>query len=109
MFDGLWTVEFRTKINRYGSGTLVINNGRLLGGDNGYYYFGTYNITGDNINATITVVKYDPNSTSIFGNVDHFQLTVSGKIDEHEFNIAGAIVNNPQAQIQVIGTKREDL
>lgn len=81
----------------------------MLGGDNGYYYFGTYNITGDNINATITVVKYDANSTSIFGNVDHFQLTVNGKIDEYQFNTTGTIINDPHAQIQVVGTKRRDL
>ncbi len=31
MFNGLWTVEFISTINRYGRGVLVINENRLLG------------------------------------------------------------------------------
>jgi len=41
MFNGLWTVEFSSTINRYGRGVLIINDGRLLGGDDSYYYSGT--------------------------------------------------------------------
>lgn len=42
MFNGLWTVDFISTINRYGKGVLVLSDGRLLGGDHGFYYSGTY-------------------------------------------------------------------
>lgn len=109
MFDGLWTVEFISAINRYGAGVLVVNGNRLLGGDDGYYYSGTWIINGNTLNATITVLKHNPNSVSVFGNIDHFQLNLAGEITEYQFNATGTIANNPQAQIQVVGTKREDL
>ncbi|MFQ5962856.1 MAG: hypothetical protein ACE5KZ_01060 [Candidatus Scalinduaceae bacterium] len=32
MYDGLWTVEFQSAIG-FGKGVLVLNKGRLLGGD----------------------------------------------------------------------------
>jgi hypothetical protein len=44
MYDGLWTVEFGSMANRYGRGVLIFINGRLLGGDDGYYYSGNYEI-----------------------------------------------------------------
>ncbi|MBU4388723.1 MAG: hypothetical protein KKB23_04205 [Proteobacteria bacterium] len=109
MFDGLWTVEFISTINQYGSGVLIVNGDKLLGGDDGYYYSGTWTIRGNTIEATIAVLKHNPNSISVFGNIDHFQLNLIGEIDEYQFNATGTIVNNPQAQIKVVGTKREDL
>ena len=31
--DGLWTVEFSSTLNLFGTGVVVLNNKRLLGGD----------------------------------------------------------------------------
>lgn len=109
MFDGLWTVEFISTINRYGSGVLIVNDFRLLGGDDGYYYSGTCNIADNKIQATINVIKFNPNSISVFGDIDHFQLILNGEINEYQFNAIGTIADKPQVQIKVVGTKREDL
>lgn len=109
MFDGLWTVEFSSTINRYGTGILIVNGNRLLGGDDGYYYSGTCKVTGNNIQATINVTRYNKDSISVFGNIDHYQLTLRGVTDEYRFIITGSIVDKPQIQIEVVGTKREDL
>lgn len=109
MFNGLWTVDFISTINRYGKGVLVLSDGRLLGGDHGYYYSGTYIVKGNNIQATISVIQYDENIVSVFGNITHFQLTIDGEINEYQFSAVGTIANNPQVQIKVVGTKREDL
>ncbi len=109
MFNGLWTVEFTTTINRYGRGVLVINEGRLLGGDNGYYYTGTYNIDGNSFDGEISVIRYDENFISVFGDIGHFQLGFKGIISENEFNAVGNIISSPQVQIEIVGIKREDL
>lgn len=109
MFDGLWTVEFVSTRNMSGRGVLIINGSRILGGDAGYYYSGTCSITDNKIHATISVIKYDPNSISVFGDISNFELTIDGDIDEYRLDTVGKIVGNPQAQIKVVGTKKEDL
>lgn len=108
MIDGLWTVEFTSIANRYGKGILVINKNRLLGGDDGYYYTGTCNINNNNITGTINVIRYDQNSISVFGDIDHFELTFSGQIDDNQLNVTGSITNAPEEKIRVAGTKKED-
>ncbi|HAX99041.1 MAG TPA: hypothetical protein DCY12_09205 [Candidatus Atribacteria bacterium] len=110
MIDGLWTVEFRSTISRFGSGVLlIINNNRLLGGDDGYYYSGTCKVTENKIRATIDVTRYNKDSVSVFGDYDHYELTLDGVIDEYQFAVKGTFTNKPQFQISVVGKKREDL
>ena len=53
MIDGLWTVEFISTLNRSGKGVLVLNNGKIFGGDEGYYYSGTYQTNGNKIEGKI--------------------------------------------------------
>jgi len=55
------------------------------------------------------VVKYNPSGISVFGNIDHFQLIFSGTINDYQFDVTGAIANDHNMQIHIVGTKREDL
>ncbi len=108
MFDGLWTVEFRSTNNDYGRGVVVINQNRILGGDDGYYYTGTCDINNNTIQGSINIIRYDVNSISVFGNIDHFELNIEGDINENQFTLVGNIDEIPDVQIRVIGSKKED-
>ncbi|MCZ6803730.1 MAG: hypothetical protein O7D86_07330 [Proteobacteria bacterium] len=110
MFDGLWTVEFRSTQNMYGRGVVVISNDHILGGDDGYYYYGTCNITNNKINADLQITKYDPNSVSVFGPIDHYNLKINGDIDECKFRAEGtASLENSSESINIVGTKKENM
>nr|VFK20493.1 MAG: T3SS negative regulator,GrlR [Candidatus Kentron sp. LFY] len=109
MLNGLWTVEFETTMNRYGRGVLVINNGRALGGDTGYYYSGTCNAIDHKIDADLIIIRYHVNSTSVFGNLDYFQLRINGKLDKYDFRATGSIPEIPEMGILIKGKKKEDL
>ena len=107
--NGLWTVEFISTVNRSGKGVLVFNDGRLLGGDEGYYYSGTYKIDGSQIQGTVNVIRFDPTSISVVGNIDQFALSFSGEINDYHLTAAAGVVNNPQYKIRIIGNKKEDM
>jgi hypothetical protein len=109
MFNGLWVLEFISTINRYGRGVIVINNDRLLGGDDGYYYSGKCSINGNNINAAINIIRYDDTSISVFGNVDHFELNLEGNTDGVRLNATGTIAGSHEFKIKVTGIKKEDM
>ena len=108
MIDGLWTVEFVSS-NRAGQGVVILNNGRLLGGDAGYYYSGTYKVTGARIEGIVNVIRFDPKNLSVFGDIDHFALSFSGDINDYHFTAAATITNKPQFQIRFTGNKKEDI
>jgi uncharacterized ubiquitin-like protein YukD len=109
MIDGLWTVEFISTVNRSGKGILVLNNGRLLGGDEGYYYSGTYHVADAKIQGTVDVVRFDPNTLSVFGDIDHFTLSFSGDINDYHLSAAATITDKPEFQIKVVANKKEDM
>lgn len=110
--NGLWTVEFISTFNRVGQGVLVLSDGRLLGGDAGYYYSGRYKITGTiltgtRIEGTVDVIRYDPTHLSVFGDIDRFTLSFAGDIDDYHLTAAATIPNNPDFQIKLTGNKKE--
>ncbi|GBD98206.1 hypothetical protein BMS3Abin07_00214 [bacterium BMS3Abin07] len=109
MFDGLWIIEFESVIQSYGKGVVVLNNGRLLGGDDSYYYSGTYRAEDNKFEGTATIIKHNPHGISVFGNIGHFELTFTGEIDEYRFSAVGHIINNPEARITMTGIKKEDM
>jgi hypothetical protein len=109
MIDGLWTVEFTSTLNRSGKGVFVFNNGRVLGGDQGYYYSGTYRTAGTQIEGRVNIVRFDPLSMSVFGNIDHFSLSFTGDFNEYRLTAAATIEGLPSQQIRVVAQKKEDM
>lgn len=108
--NGLWTIEFLSTINLIGSGVLVMNNGRLLGGDEGFYYSGSYETTPPNgMSAEIRVTRFKPEHVSVFGDIGQFTLHFQGTLEERSFNGVASVKLNPSQKIRIKGTKKEDL
>lgn len=78
MIEGLWIVKFLGPDDpamSLNGGVLVIETGRLLGGDSGYVYTGEAGpLANGRCAADVTVTRHDPNMESVFGNVDQFVL-----------------------------------
>lgn len=111
MIDGLWIVEFISSLHRSGKGVIVLNKGRLLGGDGGYYYSGDYEFAKNRITGTAEVIRYDRNSVSVFGDADQFTLNLEGEIEveDYSFNAVASIKDCPDYRIQIKGLKRINL
>lgn len=108
MYDGLWTVVFQTPIG-IGSGVLVLSEGRLLGGDAGYYYTGNYSIDGDRFEGTLNVIRFDNSCISVFGDLENISLSYTGNISEYEFSAIASMSSDPGLQMSVTGNKKERL
>jgi hypothetical protein len=109
MIDGLWTVEFRSSVGGLGSGTLIFENGKVMGGDAGYYYVGSYEGVGNTLKGRVTVKKYNPGHISIFGSLNIFTIEISGPLNDAQMTLHGKMAENPTMTISIVCTKRENI
>jgi hypothetical protein len=109
MLEALWSVEFVSNLKMFGAGVVVLETGRVFGGDSAYYYLGTCQVKNDIFKAEIKVIHYAGQAFSIFGPLDKFNLKLSGKIQEPIMELRGFLVENPQMKILIRLTKRADL
>ena len=105
--EGLWIVHFNSNLGMFGNGVLILEPDKsLLGGDSGYYYTGKYERTGSDITAELNVIRYEPSSISVFGNLGSFHLNLKGTVSENKFTTEGSISHIPGLKINVSGEKK---
>lgn len=67
MLEALWSVEFVSNVNRFGSGVAVLESGRVLGGDAQYFYIGSYSVENGTATATVSITHYSGPPISVLG------------------------------------------
>jgi len=81
--DGLYVVQFG-EVSAPGmrnGGVVVLDSGRMLGGDSGYYYVGKYAVDGAAITAELTVTKHDPLWINAFGDAaQELKIMLTGAV-----------------------------
>ena len=107
--DGLWTIEFISTLHRLGSGVVVLNDTRILGGDEGFYYSGNYTTQNGQFSGTIDVTRYNPKSLSVFGDTGQFTLKLEGKMHDYQMEGTAWIESDPDRKIRIVGEKKEEL
>jgi hypothetical protein len=105
--DGLWTVEFRTNVGDAGFGTIVLENGRVAGGDGGYYYLGSYALDGEKITAEVKIQQYNGVYASRSESPETATLKISGNVQGTRMMVSGQVVENPELEIAIRGIQRE--
>jgi hypothetical protein len=108
MLEGLWTVEFRSSIGNTGYGTVVFDGKKAMGGTAGYYYFGDYEVEGNELSASLRVRRFNAGQVSVFGPLEAFELELSGTVTEPKMIMSGRMVDQPAHKIAIVCTKRED-
>lgn len=99
--SGLWTVYFESNFQTVGTGVAVFTENRILGGDSYYYYNGKVNFEGNILKADLNVVRFNKAGTAIFGNIDSFNLKVSGEISASNIELKGHMVEQPAMKITI--------
>lgn len=74
--DGLWSAEFLANTGVAGTGVVFFTNGQIYGGDDNYYYSGTYQQQGRSVRANIKVKHYRGPRNNVFGPVEYVDLVL---------------------------------
>ena len=64
--EGIWTDEIYGPFGWENQGLFLLENGRIVGGDNRHCSFGTYSLSGNDFRAELKVLYYGPPRT-VFG------------------------------------------
>ena len=107
MIEGLWTV--RTKgVDGFGGAVVFLANGKIFGGDNGFYFLGTYYSDVSTMKARVTVNNFDSAIQSIFGLPSPYDLDVSATIQGKSMNGTAMVAGQPTKSVGIQLEKRAD-
>lgn len=107
--DGIWTGEVYGPFGWENRGVFLLENGRIVGGDNRQYTVGTYSLSGDAVKAVLKVHYYGPPRT-VFGEArEEFTTEIVGTRKDHEIHGTISRADKPQFDLQIRLTKRLDL
>lgn len=108
-FEGLWTAEVYGPFGWDKHGVLLLEDGRMVGGDNQQYTMGSYKVCGEGIEADLKVDHYGTPRT-IFGEAAQRYMTkMAGRLKDGV--IVGTIARHdrPKYDLQIRLTKQMDL
>jgi hypothetical protein len=109
MTNGIYYIIFKSYLGIIGDGLVVVDNGKVHGGDSRYLYRGTYKVDGTSIKAEIQVSYYRGTLKSVFGPLSKFELILSGNAPDELFTLSGHMPGRSQAALTVEGQKQSDL
>ncbi|MEI9697317.1 negative regulator GrlR [Moellerella wisconsensis] len=97
MKDGIYFVRFRSNSQYFGNGTVVVKGNVINGGDFAYLYRGKAN----NTQVTLTIERHDKSATSVFGDIDKFNLILNIADSGRDYVLAGHIEGMQQMNISI--------
>jgi hypothetical protein len=65
--DALWSVEPQALGGSVNGGVIVLNSGRILGGDSSHYYLGTFTAHGTKAGGQLRIVWYTGSRATVWG------------------------------------------
>jgi hypothetical protein len=97
--NGSYSAWYRTP-QKEGTGIIVLNDGKITGGNGGLVYNGTYFQNGNRFSAVITTWREAPGLPSIFG-IDNIDLTLTGTSAPTTASCTGTIKQAPDLPFEV--------
>ena len=107
--DGIWTGEVYGPFGWENRGIFVLENGRIIGGDNRQFTTGSYRVSDDKIEAEFRIHYYGPPRTVFGEKKEEFSVHMKGTV--HEDSIEGTVSRRGKANLdlQYRLTKRRDI
>ena len=108
MIEGFWLVQYEG-IQGNGGGVAVFMNGRVMGGDTGYTYLGTYRVEDGGVIAELEIHNFLPGVPSVVGVVGDFKMRVEGMLEDGLIRAGASLVGVPGAGLRLRLTRICDL
>jgi len=107
--NGLWSLVLDFQ-GRRGGAAIVINDGKILGGDSGMTYVGSIRI-GDNgdFSGTIQAEQFIAHADAFFPGVRSFEVTIAGKYENDRLSGVATVSLAPGRQIKLTGSRKAAL
>lgn len=109
MLEAMYGIEFVSNMNDGGYGVIVLETGRLFGGDSSFVYVGNYEVDNGRVRTTVKCTNDRKLLQSVFGPLEEFNLRLEGVPDYREFILKGYVVEKPELEIAVKLTRRAEL
>jgi hypothetical protein len=108
--NGIWTTEVYGPFGWDNRGVFVLEEGRIIGGDNRQYTVGLYTLsTKKRFKAELMIHYYGPPRT-IFGEArEEFATKITGKLKKDQIEGTVSRPDKPQFDLQIRMTKRMGL
>ncbi|MBE0148301.1 GrlR family regulatory protein [Serratia sp. PL7] len=97
MKNGIYYVVFQSNNQDFGTGTVVVKDNKVNGGDYGFTYKGM----ADGNKVTLHVSQHDRNVTSVFGGVSAFNLDLVVNESGNNYVLKGTVAGMPSSLIQI--------
>ena len=98
--NGKYSAWFRTSLGE-GTGIVMLQDGKLTGGDTVIACRGLYSQTGDEFTADIAIHRHTAGQLSVFG-IDNVDLTLVGKSTRTMASCRGMSLQAPGMAIEAI-------
>lgn len=110
MKNGIYGIEFNA-LDRQGSGTIVIQDNKLNGGDFGFTFVGYLDVEDNNISGTIVVNKWLSNAEPLIPNLDSYTLKIDGEWNKEDntFIAQGFIEELNKVYLEIYGKRIQDI
>lgn len=106
MQNGIYHVRFSSAGGVGGEGLVVIKDGSVNGGDNGYLYQGRLTAeAGGQVQGQLQVKRWNRGHVSVFGPLDNFALVLTGQTTNDGFAVGGGVPGQPGLRITISGRK----
>ena len=109
MSNGIFSVNFKASTGDYGSGLVVVKDGRANGGDPHYLYQGDVPKQSGAFESQFTISKWREGNTNVVG-IDNYTLNAAGMVNYEAgtIELKGSVVGAPHLSMEIVGNKISD-
>ena len=109
MSNGIFSVSFKANTGAFGSGLVVVKDGKANGGDPHYLYQGDVPAQSGAFKSQFKISKWLDGNTNVV-RIDNYTLNAAGTVNYEAgtIELKGSVVSAPHLTMEIMGIKISD-